>query len=136
MKIAIIDGQGGGIGKALTDKIIRTIQQPHELIVLGTNDYATQNMLQAGAHKGFTGENAIVEYVSQCDIVAGPLAIMVTDSMMGEITTSIAQAVARSGATKVILPLNRCRMVIAGTTDKRLSELIDVAVREIQLLLN
>ena len=48
-EIAVIDGQGGGIGKHITEKIRREMGPKVEIIALGTNSVATSMMLKAGA---------------------------------------------------------------------------------------
>ena len=51
MKILVIDGQGGGVGKSLIAALKREMPtQP--LIALGTNTQATAAMLKAGADQG------------------------------------------------------------------------------------
>ena len=55
MKIAVIDGMGGGIGSQ-TIEVIRSLNNKNiEIIALGTNSQATANMLRSGAHSGATG---------------------------------------------------------------------------------
>ena len=49
MKIAVIDGQGGGIGKHIMEKLRTKLPADTELIALGTNSLATAQMIKAGA---------------------------------------------------------------------------------------
>ncbi|QUH27818.1 DUF3842 family protein [Vallitalea guaymasensis] len=131
MKIAVVDGQGGGIGKIIIDKLKNNIDETHELIALGTNSTATTGMIKAGANSGATGENAIKVMSKRVDIILGPLAIMVPDAMMGEITTEIALSISSSEAKKILLPFNKCNMVIAGVQGKKLNKLIEELVQEV-----
>ncbi|GMQ61127.1 DUF3842 family protein [Vallitalea maricola] len=131
MKIAVVDGQGGGIGKIIIDKLKNNIDETHELIALGTNSTATTGMIKAGANSGATGENAIKVMSKRVDIILGPLAIMVPDAMMGEITTEIALSISSSDAKKILLPFNKCNMVIAGVQGKKLNKLIEELVQEV-----
>lgn len=131
MKVAVIDGQGGGIGKVIVDKLIKAKHQSIEVIALGTNSIATTGMMKAGAHYGATGENAIRVTSNKVDVIVGSIAIIIADSLMGEITTSIATSVATCSAIKLLLPLNRCNVYIAGTISSNLNDLIDNAVDEI-----
>ena len=85
---------------------------------------------------GATGENAIRVTSQAVDIIAGPVAIIAADSMMGEITLVMAEAIAKSRAVKVLLPINRCNMVIAGVQDIKLNELIEDAVLQIKKLID
>ena len=59
MNIMVIDGQGGGMGKQLVDKIKKTFPEL-EILAVGTNSLATQAMIKAGADHAATGENAVV----------------------------------------------------------------------------
>ena len=114
MKIAVIDGQGGGIGKALVEQIKARFGNTHEIIALGTNSLATSSMIKAGAHKGATGENAIVKTSGKADIITGVIGIIAADSMMGELTSKMACAIASSGALKILIPMDKCMIEVAG----------------------
>lgn len=128
MKIAVIDGQGGGIGKHITDKIRKELGNNVEIIALGTNSVATSMMLKAGANEGATGENAIICTVDEVDVITGSLSILVANSMLGELTPSIAAAVSQSKAMKVLLPIGRNRVEIIGVQQEPLPHLIDMLV--------
>jgi hypothetical protein len=116
MKIAVIDGQGGGIGKHITAKIRKHLGREIEIIALGTNSVATSMMLKAGANEGATGESAIVYTVDQVDVITGSLSILVAHSMLGELTPSIATAVSRSKALKMLLPIGKNKVEIVGVS--------------------
>lgn len=130
LKIAIIDGQGGGIGKRLIEKI-RKINPPFELIALGTNSLATSGMIRSGANKGATGENPIVINSDNVDVIMGPMAIVIPNSIMGEITPKIAYAIGNSKALKILIPINKCNVEIAGTKNENMNDLLDYAVNEL-----
>jgi NAD(P)-dependent dehydrogenase (short-subunit alcohol dehydrogenase family) len=83
MKVAVIDGQGGGIGKHITEKIRKELGASIEIIGLGTNSVATSMMLKAGANEGATGESAIIYTVNEVDVVTGTLSLLVANSMLG-----------------------------------------------------
>ena len=53
MKIAVIDAQGGGLGKVIVERIKQRIPQA-EVMGLGTNVIATSAMLKAGADRAAT----------------------------------------------------------------------------------
>ncbi|HHU17836.1 MAG: DUF3842 family protein [Anaerovoracaceae bacterium] len=130
MRIAVVDGQGGGIGRAIVDKL-KTALPEVEVIALGTNSAATGQMLRAGADEGATGENAIVHNMKFVDIVVGVIAIINANSMMGELTPRMAQAIGESLAFKVLLPINRCNIHVVSVEDVPLSVHLDNAVRTI-----
>ncbi|NCU26569.1 DUF3842 family protein [Candidatus Nomurabacteria bacterium] len=131
MKIAVIDGQGGGIGKALVERIKKTIPQA-VIIALGTNAVATGIMLKAGADKGATGDNAIIWNSNRVDIIIGAFGIIAGGSMMGELSDQVAAAVSHSDARKILIPLDKCGMEIAGVDrTASIQKLIELAVEMI-----
>lgn len=114
MQIAVIDGQGGGIGKTLIERLRLVLGDDTEILALGTNALATSLMLKAGANEGASGENAIVLNAPKADIIIGSVAILAVNSMLGELTPAMAKAIAESSAKKILIPLNRCGITIAG----------------------
>lgn len=131
MIIAVVDGQGGGIGKALVAGIKEALPDVR-VIALGTNAMATGQMLRAGADDGATGENAIVHNMKHVDIVAGVIGILNANSMMGELTPDMATAIGGSDAYKVLLPINRCHIHVVSVEDAPLSVHIENAVKAIK----
>ncbi len=130
MRIAVIDGQGGGIGKYLTEKIRKELPEDVEIIALGTNALATSLMLKSGANEGASGENAIVFNVQRVDIIVGTVAIIMANSMLGELTPRMAEAISLSNAKKLLLPLNKNGLTIVGASTEPLphqvNELIEM----------
>ena len=106
-------------------QIIKMPDEQTKIIALGTNSIATMGMLKAGAHTCATGENAIKVTSQRVDIITGAMAICVADSMMGEISDKIAFSIGTSTASKILLPLNRCGIKLAGVSDKKINDLID-----------
>jgi NAD(P)-dependent dehydrogenase (short-subunit alcohol dehydrogenase family) len=131
MKIAVIDGQGGGIGRSIVEKLKASVPNA-EVLALGTNATATDRMLKAGADEGATGENAIVHNVQNVDIIAGVIAILNANALMGELSPKIAEAVGASRAAKVLLPINRCGIHVVSVRDAPLATHIDSAVAVIK----
>lgn len=126
--IIIIDGLGGGIGTQLCLKVRQTFGPRVELLALGANSTATEQMLKAGADRGASGENAIRVSVGMGQAILGPIGIVLPDSMMGEITTVMAQSVMRAGGKKILLPVNQPHFTLAGIPPSPLSKVIDEAV--------
>jgi hypothetical protein len=60
---------------------------------------------------------------------------MVPDSMMGEVTPGMAQALASSAARKVMLPLTNPRIDLVGVTKAPLPHLLDEAVKAVSSML-
>ena len=134
MKITIIDGQGGRIGRT----VIEQIRKKHaglELYAIGTNSIATSAMLKAGAENGATGENAVIVNAADSDIIIGPIGIMFANALLGEITPAIAAAVGASSAFKILIPVNRCNHYIAGCAEAPMSDYIRIAVEKLESML-
>lgn len=132
MRIMVMDGQGGGIGATLIKGLRETMGNDLEILALGTNSIATSRMMKAGANKGATGENAIVRTSRVADIIIGPIAVLMANTMMGEVTPGMAEAVCSSPARKYIIPLTQERICIVGITDEPLPHLVNQVVKRIQ----
>lgn len=131
MNILIIDAQGGGIGKQLISAIKENI--PDAVITaVGTNSAATSVMLKAGADKAATGENAVVVNSRRADVIVGPIGIVIADALLGEITANMANAVAMSGAKRILIPVSHCDNIVAGAVNMNISSLIQSAVNELK----
>lgn len=125
MRICVVDGQGGGIGAAVIKRLKEVYQEEHEIIALGTNAIATAQMLKARANRGATGENAIVQTVATADFIIGPIAIILPNAMMGELTPRMAEAIAGAKALKLLLPLTQERIEIVGLKPEPLPHLVE-----------
>lgn len=131
MKIIVIDGQGGRMGSLIIEKI-REAGITQELIAIGTNSLATSAMLKAGASTAATGENPVIVNSKTADFIIGPIGIIAADSLLGEITPAMANAVSSSNAFKILLPLNRCNHYIAGVRNLGLGDLVKEAVDKLK----
>lgn len=134
MKVVVIDGQGGRMGRLLVEKI-RNEQLPVEITAVGTNAIATSEMLKAGANNGATGENPVLVACRKADVIMGPVAILAADALTGEITPTMAKAVGQSTAPKLLLPVNQCDHIIVGVKDLTLSKLVAEAVELLRSML-
>lgn len=129
-RIAVVDGQGGGIGTAIIKKIKERYAEEIEVWALGTNAIATAQMMKARANRGATGENAICHCVRQVEFIAGSVSILIANAMMGEVTPAIARAIGESRAIKLLLPLTQEPLVIVGTVREPLPHIVDRLVCE------
>ncbi len=137
MSVYVFDGQGGGIGRALIERLRNTFPNS-QIIAVGSNSMATAAMLKGGANTGATGENAVVYCCQQAqptDVIAGPLGIVLANAMLGEFSPVMARAVAESRAYKILIPVSRCRASVAGVTEKPLSQYLEDAVELIRAYL-
>lgn len=134
MKITIIDGQGGKMGRT----VIEQLKKNHpdlELYAIGTNSAATAAMVKAGASYGATGENPCIVAARDSDIIIGPIGIVFADALLGEITPAIAQAIGSSSAFKILIPVNRCNHYIVGCREAGLGEYIRLVCEKVDSLL-
>lgn len=120
MKIVIVDGQGGKLGKLLVEQLKQRCPGG-QVYAIGTNSIATATMLRAGADFGATGENPVVRNVMDADVVLGPMGIVVAHAILGEVTPSMAEAVGGCRAAKLLIPMNSCGVWVAGVQEQSLS---------------
>jgi len=125
----VIDGQGGGIGATVIKGLRESVGNDLSILALGTNAIATSRMMKAGANRGATGENAIVRTSQTVDVIIGPLAILMANSMMGEVTPQTASAVSSSDAKKILIPLTQEKVTIVGVSEEPLPHLVDRVVK-------
>lgn len=125
--VAVVDGQGGGIGSIIIEKLKSEIPNI-KIQALGTNSSATKNMLKAGANEGATGENAIVYNVKDADIVMGVVAILMPNSMMGELSPKMSEAIGSSHAMKILIPLARCNIKVAMPGEYNIQQCVDYSM--------
>ncbi len=130
MKILVIDGQGGRIGRQLCEGICERFPES-ELFAVGTNSMATMSMSKGGAKNVATGENAVVVNARRADVIIGPVGIVITDALMGEVSEKMAAAVGRSEALRILIPVAKCSTVIAGTYDMSISDLVADALNKL-----
>jgi len=125
LKIAVIDGQGGGIGSLIVKRLRDEFGDAVEILSLGTNAAATSAMMKSRANKGATGENAIVWNAGKVDMILGPMSVVLANAMLGEFTPRMADAVLASGAKKFLLPLNQEGIDIVGVEKEPLPHMIE-----------
>ncbi len=130
MKIVVIDGQGGSVGRMLIERLLKKVPDAY-IVAIGTNSIATATMLKAGVKLGATGENATIVNARDADYIVGPMGIVIADSMLGEITPGMAVAVGSSPAKKILIPSLKCNNYVVGTKEISLDKLVDLAVEEI-----
>ena len=131
MRILVIDGQGGRLGRRLLEGVRKACPEA-EITAVGTNSIATQNMMGSGCADNLaTGENAVIVACRTAQIIVGPFGVATADAMMGEISPAMANAVASSSAYRVLIPMNLCNTYIAGVAQGSAAILED-AMRKIR----
>ena len=131
MRIAVIDGQGGGIGKHIVEQLRKRLPEL-EILALGTNALATGAMLRAGATEGASGESAICYNVDRVDMIVGSVAVMMVYGLLGEITAVMAAAISASRADKLLLPIQRGNVLLVGVPRTPLPHQIEALVAEVE----
>jgi hypothetical protein len=66
------------------------------------------------------------------DIVIGAAGIVMANSMMGELTPKMAEAIASAPAMKCLLPLRMQDVEIIGALKEPLPHLVDLLIKRIQ----
>ena len=127
MKIVVIDGQGGRLGRLLVEGVKARLPQA-QVYALGTNPVATAAMLKAGADFGATGENPVLRGVTDADGVLGPVGVVVANAILGEVTPAMAEAVGSCRAKKFLIPMNSCGVLVAGVEEQPLPAYVAQAV--------
>ena len=130
MKIVVIDGQGGNIGRRIVEEI-KAKKTGCEILAIGTNSTATALMMKGGADVGATGENPVVLASRDADVIIGPIGIILADSRYGEITPRMAEAIGASRARKILIPINKCVTVAGVDESMSISDYIKIAVDKI-----
>ena len=135
MIIGVVDGQGGGIGAHVVERLRKTLPEDTEIIALGTNAIATSNMMKAGANKGASGENAIRQTAPRLDIITGGLAVIQPHSMLGEITPVMVESIVQSPARKILMPLRSAGIEVVGLRDEPIPHLIEELAERVASLI-
>ncbi|MEN6412340.1 MAG: DUF3842 family protein [Veillonellales bacterium] len=132
MRVAVIDGQGGGMGRVIIEKLKKGVQEEVNVLALGTNELATAAMLKAGADEGATGENAILYNVDKVDFIIGSLSLVLAHSMGGELTPKMAEAIAACKARKLLLPIYRENVDVIGLRPEPLPHCVNQLLLQIR----
>lgn len=133
--ILVIDGQGGQLGSQIVKELLAKFSDI-QITAVGTNAVATASMMKAGAHKAATGENPVIVACRKADIIIGPIGIVIADSLMGEVSSSMAVAVGQAEAVRILLPMNKCENMVAGVSNLSTSALIQDAISKAEHIIN
>ena len=134
-RILVIDGQGGQLGSQIIKALLAKFADL-QITAVGTNAVATAAMLKSGAHKAATGENPVVVACRKTDIVIGPIGIVIADSLLGEVTPTMALAVSQADAVRILIPMNKCENMVAGISNLSTGVLIQDAVSKVEQIIS
>ena len=134
MKIAVIDAQGAGLGQTIIKKILKEIHLEVHITALGTNTFATSNMIRSGANVGISGEKAICSFcrTNKIDSIIGPIGILCSGGINGEVTSMISNSIFNMDCTKYIIPLQKHGIYIPGTRNLQIKDIIEEIVLDIK----
>lgn len=134
MVVAILDGQGAGLGRSFIKRLKKELGDKIKVVALGTNQTAMQNMLKNGADAGYCGEDEIVYFLTNFvpDAIVGPIGILTCGGINGEITSKIAHLVFSLDCQKYIIPLNLHGIFIPGTVNLSMKEIFSLIIEDIK----
>ena len=135
LKLVVIDGQGGGLGRQLVTAVKARYPEA-EVLAVGTNSAATNAMLKAGADQAATGENSVAVACRKADAIMGPVGIVIADSMLGEITPRMAVSIGQSQAKRILIPVNLCDNIVVGVADLTMAKRVESAVEALADLMD
>jgi hypothetical protein len=124
MRVCVIDGRGGGLGRRLIAGLQAQLGTQHKIVALATNAVAAEAMKQAGVFSIGVGGRAIAQTVPTVDVIVTSLNLVLPGSMLGEVTPNIVRAILTARAKKVLLPVNRAFVEVVGTENQTLEALI------------
>lgn len=134
MNLLVIDGQGGQLGSTVIKSVLQRFPALN-ITAVGTNANATASMVKAGAKKAATGENPVIVTAKKADIIIGPIGIVIADSMSGEITPKMSEAVGSADAVRILIPMNKCENIVAGVPSVSVTVLIEDALKKLENIL-
>ena len=135
MKVVVIDGQGGGLGKQVISALKGKYNDAISVVAIGTNAVATQAMLKAGADISATGENPLKVNVKDADVIIGPVGIVIANSLFGEVTPKMAKAVGTSRAKRLLIPVNLCSNIVIGVNNTSIATMVNGVLFEMDKLM-
>lgn len=134
MKIAVMDGQGAGLGQTLIKKMRQSLPGDWTIIALGTNTAGTAKMVRSGATFGMSGEKAFCAFFRReaIDCIIAPIGILQPGSIHGEITESMTHAFTQLSCKKYILPVHHPKLLIPCTADIPIKQFIDDIITDLK----
>ena len=69
-------------------------------------------------------------------VIPGAVGILMADAFLGEITPAMAAAIGQSSAQKILIPMNRCGIIVAGCTARSTAQCVEEAAEQVRRLLH
>lgn len=134
MKIAVLDGQGAGLGQSIIKKIRQELPQNTSIIAIGTNTFATSKMVRAGANIGISGEQGFCAFCHResIDGIIAPIGMIQPGSIHGEVTRRIAHTFSDLTCQKYLLPMHHKQVMIPCTGKIPIKELIQAVIEDLK----
>ncbi len=131
---AVIDAQGAGIGRSIITELRKAFGRDIKIYALGANDTACSNMKKAGANSSICGSDKIVRflYSRDVDFLIGPMGVISSGGILGEITPELSRAVFEADCRKYIIPLDLHGVYIPGTRALKISDSIEEIISDIR----
>lgn len=134
MRVCVIDGRGGGLGRRLVSGLRDTLNFDCHILAVGTNGAAAEAMKEAGAEQVASGVEAIAKMVPTADVIVASLNMVLPGAMLGEVTADVATTILEAKAKKVLLPMNRAQVEIVGTEGRTMETLIDECLSRVRVV--
>lgn len=134
MIVAVIDTNGAGLGQNIIKKLKKELCNDINIIALGTNTFATSQMVKSGAHLGISGEKAICSFCKKkkIDFIIAPIGILCNGEKDIELCPCICKSVINLDCVKYILPLQKHNIYIPGTRNLQIKDFIDEIISDIK----
>ena len=109
------------------------------LLITGAGGFVGKNLVAQLRNEGWndlllfdvdTPKELLADYAARADLILGPMGIVLCDALMGEITERMACAIGRSPAHKVLIPVSRCQVTVAGCERLPATEAVALAAQE------
>jgi hypothetical protein len=69
-------------------------------------------------------------------MITGPIGIIMANAMLGELTPSMARAVGESSCKKILVPIEKCSIIIAGNRTMPMQMLINDVISKVGKLID
>lgn len=134
MMILVVDGQGGGLGRLLVRELKGAFPQAE--IAARRDEFHRRERHDEGRGglRRHGRERRGRQLPPWPTSSSGAVGIVIADSMWGEITPRMAQAVGQSDARRVLIPINLCSNLVVGVSEMSMSKLVQAAVDTVRRL--